>query len=134
MSRYSILAPIALLIAGAMFFPALSHAQSASCSQELQLAVSASEMANNQDAVENALNALEFDDEAMLAIVNATPTCNSVLTGQDLASFQNLMLLANQDVNEAIVANETNQIAHARVYELQLITNLDQAIQVAAGR
>lgn len=133
MSRYSIFAPIALLVAAALF-PSVSHAQSGLCSAQLQVATSHSEVANAEDAVGNAAAALASDDEARANIVSATATCNSVLTGQDLALFQNLMLLANQFVNQASVANQLNQTVQARTYELQLIANLDQALEVAAGR
>ena len=133
MSRYSILAPIALLIAGTVFFPALSHAQSA-CSPELQVAASASQVADVQDAVGNAAAALASDVEARAEIVNATATCESVLTGDDLALFQEYMSLANLYVSQAVIENQANQTVQARLYELQLVANLDQAIELVAGR
>jgi hypothetical protein len=122
------------LIATTALFPALSNAQGVTCTQALELPLSASNVASAQDAVGNAPAALASNEQAKLGILNATPICNGALTGQDLALFQQIMSLANQFADQATVANELNQTAQAELFETQLSLSLEQAMNLAAGR
>ncbi|BDU22196.1 hypothetical protein [Dyella sp. GSA-30] len=134
MSRHSIFAPTTLLIAAIALFPAISNAQGLTCTQVLELPLSASTVARAQDAVGNAPAALASNEQAKIGILNATPICNGAMAGQDLALFQQIMSLANQFADQATVANELNQTAQAELFETQLSLSLEQAINLAAGR
>lgn len=134
MSRHSIFAPIALLIATTTLFPVLSNAQGVTCTQLLQLPLSASDVASAEDSVGDAPAALAANEQAKIGILNASSICNSALAGQDLALYQQIISLANQFADQATIANQLNQTTQAELFETQLSLSLEQAMNLAAGR
>jgi hypothetical protein len=135
MLRHSVFASIVLLIATTAILPALAHAQGQlTCTQALAQPLSASTVARAQDQAGNPTAALASNELARIGMQQASVICNSVLTGQDLALYQQIMFLANQFAAQASVADQLNQIPQAIMYETQLSLSLEQAMNVANGR